>query len=82
MRANEKRLYKQVIAKIYADRDAECEECGRYLAECRWHNFHHEKGRNTITKLCDEKHIRLLCFACHHKIHNKNNITNAEWLDT
>lgn len=74
--------YQKVIRQILTERAHECEQCKRYIAEPRYHNFDHIKGRRTKELLLDKNNIRILCYECHYQKTNPGNkVNNTEWLD-
>ena len=82
MRRNSKNLkrYKDVCYEVWEERGKMCEDCGRYIREPKWHNFHHLNGRETEEKCMDKENIVLVCFK-HHATREGKDVSNCEWLD-
>lgn len=66
--------YKKVCAKIAEERGQHCEDCGRFIYELCYWNFHHTKGRTK--NYLNPDTIDLLCKNCHSARHGINNHTN------
>jgi len=76
------RKYKKVCAEIWEERPHQCEDCGRYLHEARWHNFAHgKKGRRSEKDCLDKCNIKLKCFKCHAENDEGLKVKNSDWLD-
>ena len=63
---------KILFTEIWNERPHVCEQCGTPIRECTISNFDHVKPKGKYPELRLEKtNIRILCFDCHYKKHNK-----------
>ena len=62
----------KMFQEIWNERNHICESCGASLYEFGHELFHHIKGKGKYPELRLEKsNIKILCFDCHYKIHNR-----------
>lgn len=69
--------YKKVCAEIIEERQHTCEDCGVYIREASYHNFHHTKDRRE--NFLNKDTIKLFCFRCHSKAEGINE--KSTWLN-
>lgn len=70
--------YKKVCTEIYEERNKQCEKCGTYIYELKYHNINHKSGRRK--NFLNKNELELLCFTCHSK-HHGIEVKNGEWLN-